>query len=99
MNDFLAELLDYEIETHHLDFRELPGHQERLERICACHERIQSELGLNFLDQLDELRACERYDFSDFCRLFAFFCEYSGIRIRSFAFLEQVVRMQEGQRS
>lgn len=51
------------------------------------------------MDQLDELRACERYDFSDFCRLFAFFREYSGIRIRSFAFLEQVVRMQEGQRS
>ena len=54
MNDYLAELLDYEIENHHLDFRELPGHQERLERICACHDRIQSELGLNFLDQLDE---------------------------------------------
>ena len=59
MNDFLAELLDYEIEAHHLDFRELPGHQERLERICACHDRIQSELGLNFLDQLDELQGEE----------------------------------------
>lgn len=59
MNDYLAELLDYEIENHHLDFRELPGHQERLERICACHDRIQSELGLNFLDQLDELQGEE----------------------------------------
>ena len=59
MNDFLAELLDYEIEAHHLDFRELPGHQERLERICACHDRIQSELGLNFLDQLSELQGEE----------------------------------------
>ncbi|HJB69830.1 MAG TPA: hypothetical protein H9941_03280 [Candidatus Flavonifractor avistercoris] len=59
MNNYLAELLDYEIEAHHLDFRELPGHQERLERICACHDRIQSELGLNFLDQLDELQGEE----------------------------------------
>ena len=59
MNDFLAELLDYDIEAHHLDFRELPGHQERLERICACHDRIQSELGLNFLDQLSELQGEE----------------------------------------
>ena len=59
MNDYLAELLDYEIENHHLDFRELPGHQERLERICACHDRIQSELGLNFLDQLGELQGEE----------------------------------------
>lgn len=59
LNDYLAELLDYEIENHHLDFRELPGHQERLERICACHDRIQSELGLNFLDQLSELQGEE----------------------------------------
>ena len=59
MNDFLAELLDYEIEAHHLDFRELPGHQERLERICACHERIQRAFGLGFLDQLSELQGEE----------------------------------------
>ena len=59
LNDFLAELLDYEIEDHHLDFRELPGHQERLERICACHERIQRAFGLGFLDQLSELQGEE----------------------------------------
>ena len=57
MDDYLAELLDYEIENHHLDFQKLPGYQERLERIWACHDRIHGVFGLDFLDQLSDLHA------------------------------------------
>lgn len=59
MNDYLAELLDYEIENHHLDFQKLPGYQERLERIRGCHEQIHRTFGLGFLDQLSELQGEE----------------------------------------
>ena len=64
MNDFLQQLLEHELDNRHLDFRQAPGYQERLERISACHDQIRSSLGLDFLDRLnDERLACFRLGF------------------------------------
>ena len=52
MNDFLQQLLEHELGNRHLDFRQAPGYQERLERISACHDQIRASLGLDFLDSL-----------------------------------------------
>ena len=38
MNDFLQQLLEHELGNRHLDFRQAPGYQERLERISACQK-------------------------------------------------------------
>ena len=38
MNDFLQQLLEHELDNRHLDFRQAPGYQERLERISACQK-------------------------------------------------------------
>ena len=72
MNDFLQQLLEHELGNRHLDFRQAPGYQERLERISACHDQIRASLGLDFLDRLNDLegemsdyerRACFRHGF------------------------------------
>ena len=55
MNDFLQQLLEHELDNRHLDFRQAPGYQERLERISACHDQIRASLGLDFLDRLNDL--------------------------------------------
>ena len=47
MNDFLQQLLEHELDNRHLDFRQAPGYQERLERISACHDQIRASLGLD----------------------------------------------------
>ena len=57
MNDFLQQLLEHELDNRHLDFRQAPGYQERLERISACHDQIRASLGLDFLDRLNDLEA------------------------------------------
>ena len=44
MNDFLQQLLEHELGNRHLDFRQAPGYQERLERISACHDQIRASL-------------------------------------------------------
>ena len=60
MNDFLQQLLEHELGNRHLDFRQAPGYQERLERISA--------LGLDFLDRLNDLEG----EMSDYERLACF---------------------------
>ena len=61
MNDFLQQLLEHELGNRHLDFRQAPGYQERLERISACHD-------LDFLDRLNDLEG----EMSDYERLACF---------------------------
>ena len=61
MNDFLQQLLEHELGNRHLDFRQAPGYQERLERISA-------SLGLDFLDRLNDLEG----EMSDYARLACF---------------------------
>ena len=68
MNDFLQQLLEHELDNRHLDFRQAPGYQERLERISACHDQIRSSLGLDFLDLLNDLEG----EMSDYERLACF---------------------------
>ena len=68
MNDFLQQLLEHELDNRHLDFRQAPGYQERLERISACHDQIRASLGLDFLDRLNVLEG----EMSDYERLACF---------------------------
>ncbi|MFR2332063.1 MAG: DUF6809 family protein [Flavonifractor plautii] len=77
MNDFLQQLLEHELDNRHLDFRQAPGYQERLERISACHDQIRSSLGLDFLDRLNDLEG----EMSDYERLA---CFRHGFRLAAF---------------
>ena len=78
MNDFLQQLLEHELDNRHLDFRQAPGYQERLERkqnqkggrgrTRPCHDQIRASLGLDFLDRLNDLEG----EMSDYERLACF---------------------------
>ena len=61
MNDFLQQLLEHELGNRHLDFRQAPGYQERL-------DQIRASLGLDFLDRLNDLEG----EMSDYERLACF---------------------------
>ena len=72
MCGYIQELFELELSSGRLSFGGLPGAEERLRRLNACHNEIHTKLGLDFLDRLNDLEgegayeerlACFRYGF------------------------------------